>query len=67
MPKIKKFAANNGLSFEIRDTGLNATFRNLKADWGRWCRGVHNPDLALLWIDSAFLDLLIGEYALHKR
>jgi hypothetical protein len=28
--EIEKFAADNGLSVVIRDTGLNATFRKLK-------------------------------------
>ena len=28
--EIEKFAADNGLSVEVRDTGLNATFRKLK-------------------------------------
>ena len=28
--EIEKFAAANGLSVEVRDTGLNATFRKLK-------------------------------------
>lgn len=28
--EIEKFAADHGLSVEVRDTGLNATFRKLK-------------------------------------